>query len=55
MKVRVVLSIEVDRYDWAYEHGIGESAREVSEDVKSYVLNAVQQAPASFGAVRATR
>lgn len=55
MKVRVVLSIEVDRYDWAYEHGIGESAREVSEDVKSYVLNAVQQAPATTISVQAAR
>lgn len=50
MKVRVVLSIEVDADEWAEQYGTGTAAREVATDVKEYVLYAVQQAPAPLRA-----
>lgn len=46
MNVRVVLSVEVDPDTWAMESGCDPRARAVAEDVKGYVLNQVQQAPA---------
>lgn len=46
MKVRVALSVEVDADEWAMVQGCDPLARAVSEDVKGYVLNAVQQASA---------
>ena len=50
MKVRVVLSIEVDADEWAEQYGTGASAREVATDVKEYVLYAVQESNAPFRA-----
>lgn len=45
MKINVTLSIDVDPKEWlAVGYGGGESASEIREDVKQYVLNHVQGA-----------
>lgn len=40
MKVRVVLSVEVDKHEWAREYGIEPS--EVADDVRGYILTGIQ-------------
>lgn len=42
MKVRVVLTVEVDPEVWAAEYGLG-SVAEVREDVKAYLLTAATE------------
>ena len=43
MKVRIEFTVEVNQQDWSKEYGIDEA--EVKEDVKRYVIAAVQNAP----------
>jgi hypothetical protein len=47
MKVRVSLTIDVDREAWLNIYGRGETAAEIREDVRSYVLEYVQGSAAS--------
>lgn len=41
MKVKVTVTVEVDRDEWADAYGLENSASSVREDVKSYVANGV--------------
>ena len=43
MKVRIEFTVEVNQQDWSKEYGIDEA--EAKEDVKRYVIAAVQNAP----------
>jgi hypothetical protein len=45
VKIRVPLTIEVDPAEWDLIYGSGKSAAEIREDVRAYVLNAVQGQP----------
>lgn len=47
MKVRVTLTIDVDRESWSTIYGTTEGANEVRDDVRSYVLNQIQQSAAA--------
>jgi hypothetical protein len=40
MKVRVVLTVDIDREAWATEYGV--PVDEVRDDVREYVTNAVK-------------
>jgi hypothetical protein len=44
MKVRLVLSIEVDPAKWNTANGTGTAAKDVSADVQRYYLNTCQGA-----------
>ena len=52
MKVRVTLTVEVDNTTWAEQYGVGETDREVGQDVREYVLHAVHESPAPFQSAR---
>jgi hypothetical protein len=45
MKVRIVLTVEVDVAAYAHEYGL--ATEEVREDVKTYVNQAVGECPAA--------
>lgn len=46
MKITVKLAIELDPELWAKANGMGDyRARDIVDDVRSYVLNLAQQAP----------
>ena len=47
MKVRITLTIDVDRESWSDMYGTTDAATEVREDVRSYVLNQIQQSAAA--------
>ena len=42
MKISVRLTIDVEPSEWHAVYGNGDSASEVRQDVREYVLNAVQ-------------
>lgn len=41
MKIRVVLSIEVDPEEWHAVYGNGDQPAQVRDDIKSYVFTAI--------------
>jgi hypothetical protein len=45
MRISVSLTIEVDPGKWDAVYGRGSSPAEVREDVREYILNAVQGSP----------
>lgn len=46
MRVRIVMTVEVDPEVWAYEYGLDPSLkREIAEDVRNYFVNGVQECP----------
>lgn len=45
MKVRIAVTVDVDPEAWAEEYGIESSG--VREDLKTWVVNAIQQCPAA--------
>ncbi|MBP6997916.1 MAG: hypothetical protein KBB39_17415 [Phycicoccus sp.] len=47
MKVRVTLTIDVDRDAWNSIYGNGDGAAEVRDDVRAYVLEQVQGSAAA--------
>lgn len=47
MKVRITLTLDIDPDAWNTIYGAGEERAAVREDVKSYVLNAIQQSAAA--------
>ena len=47
MKVRITLTIDVDREAWSDIYGNGDAATEVREDVRSYVLEQIHQSAAA--------
>lgn len=54
MKISINLEIEVDESEWAAANGV--TRAKVTQDVKRYVVNHVQQAPAiteAYGEVKA--
>lgn len=55
MKVRVVLTVELDVEDWTTAYGVS-GASEIRQDVREYILNMVQQGETfcSTGEVPAT-
>ncbi|WP_330478690.1 hypothetical protein OG301_26800 [Streptomyces platensis] len=57
MKVRVTLSLDIDLEDWSLAYGTDpKDPAAVRENVKEYVLNAIQQsAAADEGGIRETR
>ncbi|MFE9381767.1 hypothetical protein ACFYMO_00800 [Streptomyces sp. NPDC007025] len=46
MKVRITLTLDIDPEAWSLAYGTTTEAAAVREDVRSYVLNSVQGAPA---------
>jgi len=46
VRVRVPLVIEIDTEQWYEEFGRGRSTKEVVDEVRDYVLNNTQGAPA---------
>lgn len=46
-KVRVTLSMEVDRHAWYLTYGRGATAKDLREDVQSYILEQVQGSAAT--------
>lgn len=52
MKVTVTLSLDVDPAAWDLAYGTGTAAKDVREDVRAYILNAVQgTAPVEEGGI----
>lgn len=47
VRVRVTLILDVDPKAWELDYGISDR-REIQNDVKEYVRNAVAQGPAGF-------
>lgn len=47
MKVRITLTIDVDRESWSVIYGTTDAATDVREGVRSYVLNQIQQSDAA--------
>jgi len=47
IRVRVTLVVDVDADEWTMDYGV-EGPRNIQNDVRAYIRNAVDQGPAGF-------